>query len=63
MRLTDAQVLVNQRIFQAAVRRANRLRALIEGGLTGDRFRAGSITSAGPAPGLGARRTQKPHRM
>ena len=38
-----AQLLVNQRISQAAVRRANRLTALAEGGLTGAQFREGSI--------------------
>lgn len=56
VRLTAAQVLVNQRISQAAVRRANRLRGLVERGLTGSRFRPGSITSASLAPGVDGRR-------
>ena len=34
---------MNQRIAQAAVRRVNRLAALIAGGLTGAQFREGSI--------------------
>jgi hypothetical protein len=50
--LTDRQVLINQRISQAAVRRANGLVALVRGGLTGAQFRDGSIGSAGIAPRL-----------
>ena len=44
--LTDRQALINQRISQAAVRRANGLRALVQAGLTGEQFRQGSIGSA-----------------
>ena len=43
MRASEGQLLVNQRIAQAAVRRVNRLAALIGGGLTGAQFREGSI--------------------
>ncbi|HSJ74151.1 MAG TPA: hypothetical protein VK904_07530 [Miltoncostaeaceae bacterium] len=43
VRLSEDQLLVNQRISQAAVRRANRLAGLVEGGLTGAHFREGSI--------------------
>jgi hypothetical protein len=43
VRLTDGQVLINQRISQAAVRRVNRLVALVRGGLTGAQFQEGSI--------------------
>jgi hypothetical protein len=43
------QVLVNQRISQAAVRRANRLVALVEGGLTGAQFRDGAISAVSVA--------------
>ena len=43
VRLSAAQLLVNHRISQAEVRRANRLTALAEGGLTGAQFREGSI--------------------
>jgi hypothetical protein len=50
--LTDRQVLINQRISQAAVRRANGLVALARGGLTGAQFRDGSIGAAGIAPRL-----------
>lgn len=50
--LTVRQLRINQRISQAAVRRANALTAVIEGGLEGTRFRPGSITSTSLAPGL-----------
>jgi hypothetical protein len=43
--LTAAQLRINQRIAQAAVRRANALVARLEAGLTGDAFAPGSITS------------------
>ena len=49
--LTDRQALINQRVSQAAVRRANGLRLLIEGGLTGEQFREGSIGAAKLSPG------------
>jgi hypothetical protein len=43
--LSRAQLLINQRISQAAVRRANELRARIAAGLGEASFRPGSITS------------------
>lgn len=43
VRASEGQLVVNQRIAQAAVRRVNRLAALIGGGLTGAQFREGSI--------------------
>jgi hypothetical protein len=43
VRLTAGQVLINQRISQAAVRRGNALIALLESGLTGAQFREASI--------------------
>jgi hypothetical protein len=46
VRLTDAQALVNLRIARAALRGAARLQGLARGGLTGEHFRAGSITAA-----------------
>lgn len=50
--LTARQLLVNQRVGQAAVRRANRLRARLEAGLTTEDFRPGSLSSADLAAGL-----------
>ena len=50
--LTAAQLRINQRIAQAAVRRANALVARLEAGLTGDAFAPGSITSRNLAPGV-----------
>ncbi len=43
-RLTPAQLLINQRIYQAAVRRANALQARLRAGLTGGDVRDGAIT-------------------
>ncbi|MEZ5079967.1 MAG: hypothetical protein R2878_04755 [Thermoleophilia bacterium] len=45
-RLTLAQLRVNQKIAQAAVRRTNELRELIAGGLKGENFQAGTISAA-----------------
>jgi len=42
----------NQRIAQAAVRRANALVARLEAGLSGDAFADGSITARNLAPGV-----------
>ena len=42
--LTPAQLLINQRIYQAAVRRANGLRVRLDSGLTGGDVRDGAIT-------------------
>ena len=50
--LTAGQLLINQRIYQAAVRRLNALAARVETGLTGADIRPGSITAADLAPGL-----------
>jgi hypothetical protein len=50
--LTAAQLRINQRIAQAAVRRANALVARLEAGLPGDAFAPGSITSRNLAPGV-----------
>ena len=46
VRLSDGQALINQRISQAAVRRANRLWDLAESGLSGAQFRDGTIGAA-----------------
>ncbi len=43
-RLTSGQLLINQRIYQAAVRRANGLRARLDTGLTGGDVRDGAVT-------------------
>ncbi len=43
VRLSEGQLLVNRRISQAAVRRVNRLVALVRGGVTGAQFQEGSI--------------------
>jgi hypothetical protein len=50
--MTDRQALVNQRISQAAVRRANALIAVARSGLTGAHFRDGSIAPVNVAPRL-----------
>jgi len=50
--LSAAQLRINQRIAQAAVRRANALVSRLEAGLTGAAFAPGSITAADLAPGL-----------
>lgn len=49
-RLTVGQLRTNQRIAQAAVRRTNELRALLETGLRGENFTAGSISAVDLAP-------------
>ena len=50
MALTPRQLRINQRIYQAAVRRANALTARFEAGLTGDDFRPASITAIDLTP-------------
>jgi hypothetical protein len=50
--LTPRQLQINQRIYQAAVRRANRLTARFGRGLTGDDFRPGSITAIDLGEGI-----------
>jgi hypothetical protein len=52
LRVTARQLLVNQRISQAAVRRANALARRLEGGLTGGDLRQGAVTAVKLAPGL-----------
>lgn len=50
--LSDRQILINQRISQEAVRRANRLARQIGRGLTGANFRDGAIAAVSITPGL-----------
>ena len=50
--LTTAQLLINQRISQAAVRRANELMARIEDGLVASDVRDGTLTALDLAPGV-----------
>ncbi len=52
LQMTDRQALINQRISQAAVRRANSLVAAIESGLTGANFRNGAISAISISPAL-----------
>jgi hypothetical protein len=52
VRLTVDQLRIDQRIFQAAVRRANALVARLEGGLAGDAIKDGSLTAADLTPGV-----------
>jgi hypothetical protein len=51
VRVSVAQLRINQRISQAAVRRVNALIARLQRGLTGADFRDGSLTAADLAPG------------
>lgn len=55
--LSAAQLLINQRISQAAVRRANELVRRLEGGIGSGELRDGSLTAADLAPGLPASTT------
>ncbi len=50
--LTTGQLLINQRISQAAVRRANGLIARIEDGLVASDVKDGSVTALDLAPGV-----------
>ena len=50
--LSSTQLLISQRISQAAVRRANALQARLDNGLTGGDLRAGAVTPAKVAVGL-----------
>ena len=50
--LTTTQLLINQRISQAAVRRANELMARIEDGLLAGDVRDGTLTALDLAPGV-----------
>ena len=50
--LTQEQLLINQRISQAAVLRSNAVRDRLNQGLTAAQIGAGAITSANLLPGL-----------
>jgi Tol biopolymer transport system component len=50
--LSTTQILINQRISQAAVRRANQLIARIEDGLVATDVKDGSVTALDLAPGV-----------
>ena len=52
VRLSRSQLLINQRISQAAVRRANALEARFRSGLTGGDLRAGAVDAARLARGI-----------
>ena len=54
VRLTPAQLRINQRVYQAAVRRANALVARLEAGITGAEIRDGSLTAADLAGAVAA---------
>jgi hypothetical protein len=51
--LSEAQLRINQRISQAAVRRLNAIRGRLEQGLTGSDFRAQTVTAVDLASGQG----------
>src|SRR5690606_26343758 len=52
VRLAAGQLLINQRVSQAAVRRANGVERRLAGGLTGGDLRPGAIDASRLAPGL-----------
>ena len=52
VKLSSTQLLISQRISQAAVRRANALQARLNNGLTGGDLRSGAVTAAKVAVGL-----------
>ena len=52
VQFTPEQLLINQRISQAAVRRANALQERIDSGLTGGDIRDGAITVRKTVPGM-----------
>ena len=52
VQMRGAQVLINQRISQAAVRRANALTDEIARGLTGANFQDGAIAAVSISPAL-----------
>jgi hypothetical protein len=52
VRVSARQLLINQRISQAAVRRGNALTAKLGAGLTGDDFRDATITAGKLAAAL-----------
>lgn len=54
LQVSKAQLRINQRITQGAMRRANRLAAVIDDGLTGAAIKDGALTPADVAPGIDA---------
>lgn len=50
--VSRAQLVINQRVSQAAVRRANAARAVLDAGITGARILDGNIRAVALAPGL-----------
>jgi len=50
--LSARQLLINQRVAQAAVRRVNELTPRLDAGLTGEDVQDGAVTAAKLAPGL-----------
>ncbi len=50
MRLTRRQLVINQRIAQAAVRRANALSDELRAGLAGRHFARGTVVARNLAP-------------
>ena len=50
VRVSAGQLRINQRVAQAGVRAANRLRGIVASGLTGANFADGSVTAADLAP-------------
>lgn len=54
--VSDKQLLINQRISQAAVRRVNRLDEVLDAGLTGAAIRDGGLTPDDLAPDIAASR-------
>ena len=60
VQVSAAQLLISQRIAQAAVRRSNALLARLNGGLTGGDLVPGAITAAKLAAGVGFTATPTP---
>jgi hypothetical protein len=60
VRVDAGQLLISQRIAQAAVRRSNALLARLGGGLTGGDLKPGAITAAKLARGVGFTATPTP---
>lgn len=58
--LTRAQLRINQRIYQTALRRARALATRIDGGLTGGDVRDGSLDANVLPPGANARQSATP---
>jgi hypothetical protein len=60
VQVSAGQLLISQRIAQAAVRRSNALLARMQGGLTGGDLTPGAITAAKLAAGVGFTATPTP---